>query len=148
MYNNDLFFLIFNLNRLSPILDKLMVFGAEYLIYLTIGLMFILIFRGGKKEKKAALFAIVAIPIAIILIKITHIFFYEPRPFVTFHFSPVLDKTADASFPSRHATIMSVIAFAYVYLKSKWKLLFLSFMLFVGISRIFIGVHYPLDILG
>lgn len=148
MYNKDLFFLIFNLNGLSPILDKLMFFGAEYLIYLTIMLMFFLIFKGGKKEKKAALFAIVTIPIAIILIKITHIFFYEPRPFVTFHFSPILDKTADASFPSRHATIMAVIAFAYAYLRSKWTLLFLLFMVVVGISRIFVGVHYPLDILG
>lgn len=144
----NLFFLIFNLNNHSVIFDNLMLFGATYLIYITIFLMFVLAFKGKIKEKKALILTVLAIPIAILLIKVIHIFYLEPRPFVTFHFSPLVSNSADASFPSRHATIASVMAISYVYFKSRWSLLFLLFMLWVGIARIFVGVHYPLDIVG
>ncbi len=148
MDNLGIFFVILGFNGISPNLDKLMVFGAEYLIYLSIILIFILSIKGTVADKKAMLLAILAIPIAILLIKAIHIFIFEPRPYVTYDFSPLIDEKMDASFPSRHATIMAVMAFAYTYLKSRWAPLFLLFMLWVDIARIFVGVHYPLDIVG
>lgn len=148
MDNNKLFFQIFNLNGQSFVLDQLMVFGAAYLIYLVFLLVFILGIKGGIREKKAFLLLILGIPIAILLIKVIHIWYVEPRPFVNFHLTPVISESADATFPSRHATIMAVIAFSFTYFKSKWALLFLPVMLWVGISRVFVGVHYPLDIIG
>lgn len=148
MDNNTLFFLIFNLNGKSILLDKLMLFGADQLIYILIFVIFILSFKGGIKEKKAFLLILLGIPIAILLIKGVHIFFFENRPFVAYHFTPFVKEATDASFPSRHATISSVIAFSYTYFKSKWSLLFLFVMAWVGISRIYVGVHYPLDIIG
>lgn len=146
--DKDLFFLIFNLNGRNLLLDQLMIFGTTSLIYLTILLTLILAIKGGIKEKKAFLLLILAIPIAIILIKTIHIFYFEARPFVDFNFLPIVPEDVDASFPSRHATIASVIAFAYTYLKSKWAFLLLPVMLWIGISRIYVGVHYPLDVLG
>lgn len=148
MDNISLFFLIFGFSNHSQTLDNLMIFITQNLIYLTILLMFILGFKGKMKEKKALLLAIISIPVAILLIKGIHIFINEPRPFVNYHFSPLTDNTQDASFPSRHATIMAVIAFAYTYFRSKWSLYFLLLMILVGISRIYVGVHYPLDVLG
>ncbi len=148
MDNINLFFQIYNLNNHSILLDKLMLFGATYLIYTTILLMFVLAFEGKTRERKAIILAVLAIPIAILLIKVIHIFINEPRPFVTYQFLPLADNTPDASFPSRHATIASLIAFSYVYFKSKWSTLFLIIMIWIGISRIYVGVHYPLDIIG
>lgn len=148
MDNIGIFFLVFGFSNHSLLLDSLMIFATRYLIYLSILFMFILAFKAGIKEKKTLLLAILAIPIAILLIKGVHLFFYEPRPFVNYHFSPLADNTPDASFPSRHATIMAVLAFAYTYFKSKWSPFFLFLMVWVGLSRIYIGVHYPLDVLG
>lgn len=148
MDNVTLFFLIFNLNGASNSLDKLMIFGSEYLIYLMIILMIVLSIRKGIKNKKALLLALLAIPISVLLIKAIHIFFVEQRPFVQYHLSPIIAQKTDASFPSRHATISAVIAFAYTYFKSKWAPLFLLLMLWVGSSRIFVGVHFPIDIIG
>ncbi len=148
MDNVAIFFIIFNLNGLSSGLDKIMVFGADFLIYLMIILMFILGFKGGIKEKKVLLLALLAIPISIIIIKIIHLFFMEQRPFVQYHFSPLIFEKTDASFPSRHATMAAVIAFAYAYFKSKWALLFVLLMLWIGTARIFVGVHFPIDIIG
>lgn len=149
MDNTSFFFTIFNLNEHFPLLDRLMVFATSDLIYILFLIVFILAIKGGIKEKKSFLLILFAMPLAILLIKLIHLFFFEPRPFVTFHLTPIANESADsASFPSRHATMAAVIAFAYTYFKSKWSLLFLSMMLLIGISRIYVGVHYPLDVLG
>lgn len=148
MNNTDLFFSIFNLNGKSWLLDQLMIFGATTLIYLVFLLCLILALKGGIKEKKAILLILISLPVAILLVKIIHLFFYENRPFVAFNFLPVVAEKMDASFPSRHATISAVIALSFTFLKSKWALLLLPVMLWVGTARVFVGVHYPQDILG
>lgn len=148
MDNVSLFFLIFNLNGQSRMLDQLMIFGAVYLIYLVFFLVLFLGLKGGIREKKASLLMILGFPVAVLLIKGIHLFFIESRPFMTFNFTPLVSEATDASFPSRHATISALIAFSYTYFRSKWAPLFLSVMLFISIARIFVGVHYPLDIIG
>lgn len=148
MDNLSIFFFISGFSNHSQILDNLMIFTTKYLIFITLLLMLVLSVKGKLPEKKALLLSILAVPIAILLIMITHIFINEPRPFVTYHFIPLTDNKPDLSFPSRHATIMAVFAFAYIFCKSKWAPFFILLMIWVGLSRIYVGVHYPLDILG
>ncbi len=146
--DNTLFSLLFGLNKQIPFLSEFMIFGSEYVIYLTLFLMFILAFRGNIKERKALLITIISLPIAVLLIKFIHIFIVEQRPFIQYSFIPLVSEKPDLSFPSRHATIIAVIAFSYLYYKSKWTALFLILMSWVGISRVFVGVHFPIDIIG
>lgn len=126
----------------------LWIFGAEYVIYIMFFIALVLGFKGGVNDKKAFLLVILSLFISVILIKIIHLFYFEPRPFIASNFIPLVKEANDASFPSRHATISAVIALAFTYFKSKWSLLFLFLMLWVGISRVYVGVHYPWDILG
>lgn len=148
MDNISLFYLIFNLNNHSVILDNLMLFGARGVIIVALILFFILALRGSIKEKKAFLLALISYPLALIIIKIIHLFFIEERPFVTLQLTPLYHYIPDASFPSVHTTTMAVMALSYLYFRSRWSALFLILMIWVGISRIYVGVHYPLDILG
>ncbi len=148
MDNTSLFFLIFNLSRHNAFLDMLMLFGARYLIFGVFLLNLFFLFKGTIKERKAFFLMILSFPIAVLIIIGIHFFFYEPRPFVTFHLTPLYPYNPDASFPSRHASFISIIAFAYLYFKSKWSPLFILFLIWIGISRVFVGVHYPIDILG
>ncbi|MBI2019700.1 phosphatase PAP2 family protein [Candidatus Daviesbacteria bacterium] len=148
MDNVSLFFQIYNLNGQNANIDKLMVFVTDYLIHLLFILSFIVSWKGKILDRKAFLIMLISFPIAVILIKIIHIFIYEPRPWVTFNLIPLADNHFDASFPSRHATLSAVIAFSYLYFGSKWAAPFLIAMLLIGFSRIYVGVHYPLDILG
>ena len=90
MANTSLFFLIFNLHNQSTLLDDLMIFGARYLILIAFLLFFILAFKGNTPEKKAFLLAILSLPITVLIIMGIHLFFIEPRPFVTFHLTPLI----------------------------------------------------------
>lgn len=125
-----------------------MIFGSTQLIYLTILLIFILGIKGKTSEKKVLILIFLSIPIAVLLIKGIHLLYFENRPFVTYNLPPIVEEDINASFPSRHATISAIIAFAYLYFKSKWAPLFLSVAAWIGISRIYIGVHYPWDVIG
>ena len=149
MDNVKLFFSIFYFNGHILILDKLMVFGATALIYLSFLPVFIMGLKGGIKEKKVLLLIILGVPIAFLLIEGIHFFYYETRPFVTFNFTPIVSEAASsASFPSKHATIAGIVGFTFAHYKSKWTPLFLLLTLWVGFSRIYVGVHYPLDVLA
>lgn len=149
MDNLSLFFLIFNLGNQSILLDTLMVFGADPLIFLMLVLIFILTIKGKVPERKAFVLFLISFPILVLIIKAIHLFFFEPRPYITNDILPLINHVkADASFPSRHASIAFIMALPYLYYKSKWAPVLLFLATWVGISRIYVGVHYPLDILG
>lgn len=143
-----LFFPIFNLSRGSEILDKLMIFGADYVILFTILLVIFLFFKGHTRERKAPFLIVLAFLIGYALVEIIRIFYQEPRPFTTFRIYPLIAKVDALSFPSTHTLTMAVIAFTYYYYHSKFAPLFILLLLWVGFARIYVGVHYPFDILG
>lgn len=148
MDNTQLFFQIYNLSHQHSYADQMMVFGAVDLIFVTAILGLTLFFTGKTKEKKAVFLTILGLVIAEMAIAAIHRVYFEPRPFITFPITPLIPPTADATFPSGHTTIMAVIAAAYTFSRSKFAPLFILLMLWVGFARIFVGVHYPLDILG
>jgi len=51
------------------------------------------------------------------------------------------------SFPSSHATNISAVAMLFGYFYRKGTILFISIAVLVGFSRIYVGVHYPGDVL-
>jgi membrane-associated phospholipid phosphatase len=74
------------------------------------------------------------------------------RPFLTLENVRLLVGQGDSySFPSGHAANSSAIAtvIAYEYRKKKWVYIpVIILALLICYSRIYVGVHYPLDVLG
>lgn len=75
-----------------------------------------------------------------------------PRPFMDGQAINYLDHVRDSSFPSDHAILLFVIAFAFwvhrpASLPSLWVPA-LALALAVGWARVFLGAHYPRDIAG
>lgn len=147
MFNQDLFFLIYNL-RGVPFWDNLMIFGAKEAIFLEFILSIILAIKW-RTERRALVLFLVAAPITLLAIKLIHLIYFEPRPFMHLvNIQPLIDHTIDASFPSVHTSVAFALAFSYFLIKSRFFWIFLILALWIGFARIYVGVHYPLDILG
>ncbi len=70
-----------------------------------------------------------------------------PRPFVEMNFTPIYHETG-FSFPSEHVAVLTVLGFAVAFSNRKFGSFLLAIALLVGVSRVVLGVHYPIDILG
>ncbi|MDO8570182.1 MAG: phosphatase PAP2 family protein [Candidatus Daviesbacteria bacterium] len=159
--NTALFFQIYNLSHQNPILDALMIFGADYLIFIVYFLILLFAVFGNSRDKKAFILSMLGLGMALILTQIIRIFVHEERPFVTLQIIPLisinpwitfsffsLGGVNLSSFPSVHTIIISVITFSYIYFKSKLSSFLIFSLVWIAFARIYVGVHYPLDILG
>ena len=145
--NQNLFFWIFSLSNQSYFLDNLMIFGARDLIYVMILFNLFLILK--TKNLKLFILTLTSIIIGFILFKIIEFSIFEQRPYITFLLTPlILDPPINSAFPSRHALVAAFIAFPYLILNLKFKWLFIFCLVWVSLARVFVGVHYPLDVLG
>ncbi|OKI62291.1 phosphatase PAP2 family protein [Micromonospora sp. CB01531] len=74
---------------------------------------------------------------------------HEPRPYTTLPGILVLaDRSADPSFPSDHATMAGAVAAGLLLVSWRIGLLAVAAASVMGFARIYIGAHYPLDVLA
>jgi len=147
-FNKYLFFLIEGLRGKIPGLDLVMIFGAEAVIYLSAILLIYLGFKENGIYKKSIILSFISILLALLAILIIHIFIKEKRPFIKFGFKPLISFYKNLSFPSIHTTIMTIFVVSGFYYSMPISLLLLILLIWVAFARIYIGVHYPVDILG
>ncbi len=105
-------------------------------------------FKKDAADKQAVILTGLSAALALVVnILIGHAYF-RPRPFASHHVNLLLGKSPDASFPSDHATFSFAIA-SLIFLKDR-RIGIPSIMLatMVSISRVFVGTHYPFDVLG
>ncbi|ASS68673.1 MULTISPECIES: undecaprenyl-diphosphatase [unclassified Paenibacillus] len=131
-------------------LDSLMVFCAEYLVFVMLGILALLWLTGRERNQKtvfqAGLAAGLALLVGMLLISpaVNH-----PRPFAASeHVHQLVAHAADASFPSDHSTLAFALAASVLFAKRRTGLLLLAMALMTGLGRVFVGVHYPADIAG
>jgi undecaprenyl-diphosphatase len=75
-------------------------------------------------------------------------FYYRARPFVDHTVTLLIAHPPDASFPSDHLAVAGalIVALWPVLGRTRWWWIGLSVA--IGLARLFVGVHYPTDILG
>jgi len=97
---------------------------------------------------KEAVFIITAVLFAWSLAYIMKITFTMPRPYIRFasEVLPLFPYGGYDSFPSGHATLFSALATAIYYLHKKIGFVFILIAIFISISRVIAGVHFPIDI--
>ena len=150
--NIELFSLINGLAGKNTVLDGIMLFSAQFIVFFTPIFLLYLWFRQGDRpeDRKMVMLVFVSILLALVVSVSISLFYYHPRPFVLGIGTSLLHPAPDSSFPSDHTT--SVFAAAFPLLFSvryrRYGGAFFGLALLVGFSRIFCGVHYPLDIAG
>lgn len=74
--------------------------------------------------------------------------FDRVRPSAVFEVDALVALPATASFPSGHATTAAAAATALALLAPRWRALAVVLALFVGASRVLLGVHFVGDVLA
>ncbi|MDD3985798.1 MAG: phosphatase PAP2 family protein [Methanobacterium sp.] len=141
-------FYFINLNLQYTCLNLFMPFITNIGLYtFWIIICGILALFGGEKGRNVALILLLAIVIGHIFTEALKYIFIRPRPYQVLSGVHQLAVMDNPSFPSGHAT---QIFMACIILGSKYGyiLLFLLLAILVSFSRIYIGVHYPSDVLA
>jgi len=147
--NINLFNYINQFANHSLFLNNLGVFFAKYLVYIFVLIIIILWFTN-KKNKNISFYVFYATVLGLIINYIVTIFYFHPRPFMINLGTQLINHSIGTSLPSDHTTILLSIAIMLIYFKNTKKLgiILTIFGLLGGISRIFCGVHFPLDIIA
>ncbi len=126
-------------------MNDVLVFLAIYAIYGVFAAPLLLV---TQKETQLAIKAWAAAGLAWAIGKFIKDFFYLPRPFIVAQHPALVKALLDGSFPSGHTATAFAISF-FIYWHHKHLgvgLLILS--LLIGIGRIGVLVHTPLDVAG
>lgn len=152
MMNDWLFSIINGMANKLAIIDALMILSSKlipYLYILILGWLYVKGFRQGNFKLRGESFATgVLLVLCLIGSFILGSMFYENRPFVDHQVNLIVSHAADASFPSDHAVGTMAIASGILFYHWSLGTKMVYGSILVGFSRVFVGNHYPGDILG
>lgn len=142
-----------------PWLDAICIFFAKYFDYFLIFIVFLFLLKNFKKYWRPVIKTVSAGVLArLVFTEMIRFFYKRPRPFVENKVNLLLDRSLSPSFPSGHAAFyfaMATVVLLYckkVYPRPKFwwgaGLLFFLASFLISLSRVFIGIHWPSDILG
>lgn len=155
-YDLKIFQFINNFADHSYIIDVSGIFLADYLSYILTACLCILLFWPKKnisKNREMISLAILSALIARFLVKdIILLFYNRPRPYL---FLPGVHRLIYSnmlgdfqSFPSGHMLFFFAISGVIYFYNKKLGIFFFIASVIMGIARVFVGVHWPSDILA
>jgi undecaprenyl-diphosphatase len=147
---NHTLFLALNASSEPP--QALVIFAiliAKYLILL-VPLHIALVWSGGTRAMRfMAITSVLALLAALAANQIIGLGAYTPRPFVVGIGNTLIDHRPSFSFPSNHGTVFFTYAITlglFGVRRLAWATAGLG--LLVAWSRIYLGVHFPFDMIG
>ncbi|MGH7121770.1 MAG: undecaprenyl-diphosphatase [Acetobacteraceae bacterium] len=113
--------------------------------------LFVLLWIRVRPERRGALItATFVMALGLILNFLIGLAYFHPRPFMVGLGQQHLPHAPDSSFPSDHATFLWSLGFGLLVLGA-WRIL-AALMLAAGVgvawARVYLGVHFPFDMLG
>lgn len=136
---------------LNPIMEFISLLGADFT--LIAGSVVAILLALKKHRHEAQLFVSVLV-LGVLINNVLKLFFQRPRPTI----DPLFDLSASFSFPSGHAMNSFIFYcllayFVYHFTKNRtlsiWaSIAALGLILLIGLSRVYLGVHYPSDVIA
>ena len=126
------------------------IFFAERLIWAVPLLIGIGWLRGSAGTRKTALVAAASGLLALLVNQAVGLAWSHPRPFMIGLGHTLIPHVADSSFPSDHLTLWWSVAVSFLLQRGLRRVGVALALLGLPIawSRIYLGVHFPLDMLG
>ena len=151
LFDTTIFNLIFGLARKSKFLDDLGIFLAKYLPYILVALAIFLILKQKNWKNQIYVFSLITLSVILsrgIITEVIRFFYHRSRPFEVLGFQPLVQLWHSFAFPSGHVAAFFALAFAVFFISKYWGIWFIIAACLMGLARIFIGIHWPTDIVG
>jgi undecaprenyl-diphosphatase len=141
----------------SPPLDRIVIHSEFLTGTFFMGIFGLLWFRDGEDlafRRKTLIIMILTVPASLILNRaLSTLLPFRHRPMYSVganvpsvDWRPVMENWS--SFPSDHGSYLFAIAAGLWLISRNWGLFFGMFGIWVGLGRVFVGLHYPSDILA
>ena len=129
--------------------DKLSILAANYLWYLIIGIAIVYFFvRPWHQKIHLLIFAGLVLLLVFLVSLLAGALYYDPRPFVVGHYTPLIPHKPTNGFPSDHVLWSAAIA-AIIFPSNRYLSLVLWLLTAaVAIARVYVGVHHATDVIG
>jgi undecaprenyl-diphosphatase len=103
---------------------------------------------GDRKWKIACACGFLSAAVAYVVAFVIHHVYDRPRPYEAHAIAHPWSSSTDASFPSDHTSLSFAIAFAVLAFDTVAGAVFIVVAAIIGFGRLFIGAHYPGDVLA
>ncbi|MFS0553428.1 undecaprenyl-diphosphatase [Brevibacillus sp. 179-C9.3 HS] len=146
--NVHYFRLINDLGKEYPALNPIAFFVAEYTVFLLALCALVYWFTQKDENRIMVVCATVTFVIAELFGKIAGSLHMNNQPFAELpDVNQLVQKAVDNSFPSDHTILFFSFCMTFWLFKKKMGPLWMLLAVCVGISRIWVGVHYPADVI-
>ncbi|MEH7109141.1 undecaprenyl-diphosphatase [Bacillus sp. JJ1764] len=147
--NVSWFRLVNDLGKEYPFLNPIFSFIAEYMVIFLVLSVILYWFTKDSDNRMMILCATFAFICAFSIGKVIGIFHSNYQPFVELpDVNKLIHKEKDNSFPSDHTILFFSYCTSFWLYKKGWSLVWMLLAILVGVSRIWVGVHYPFDVLA
>ncbi|MGG1662974.1 undecaprenyl-diphosphatase [Brevibacillus sp. NRS-1366] len=146
--NIHYFRLINDMGKQYPSLNPAFFVIAEYTVYVLALSALVYWFTRKNRNRIMVVCAGFTFVLAEVLGKIAGSFHYNAQPFAELSdVNQLVVKAVNNSFPSDHTILFFSFCMTYWLFKKKDGFLWMILAICVGISRIWVGVHYPADVI-
>lgn len=128
--------------------DSVMLAIASYSPIIIAVVLIILWLRWRRDTQRASGLAAIAALLALGVGQIIGKMFPRARPSDVIPAHLLLPRSVDTSFPSDHATLAFAVAVVVFAWNRRWGSVMLAFAVLTAFARVWVGAHYPGDVLG
>lgn len=153
MYFSELniqsFRLINDLGKAFPALNPAFIFIAEYFLYLMIVPIGLFWFAPRFRNRRLVAAALLTVAAALFLRIGVAKLHSNLQPFAELpDVNQLVEKTVGNSFPSDHTILFFSLCTTFALFSKRFGWLWMLLGALVGVSRIWVGVHYPADVIA
>ncbi len=133
----------------SPLLDSVMVALSLMVYHAAIWVVLAVLMIASKDHRRPGIAILVSLLVAYVVVELViKTFIHRERPYVAEDLTPIIVDSLSYSFPSGHTAYSFASATVITMYYGRWGVPAFVLASMVGISRIYLALHWPTDVVA